>query len=72
MKSLIEIARNNCPLERIGVMHAGAEREAMRIADQLNDLNRGEGEILVTEIGPVVATHAGPGAVGICLVKQPM
>ncbi len=52
------------PLERLAVMHAAAAD-----VDVLVDMVSGffdPDRILVTYIGPVIGTHSGPGAVGLC------
>jgi len=51
-------------MKRVGVVHATAQEEALNIADTLSRYY--PGEIPVAELGPVLGTHAGPGAIGIC------
>lgn len=49
----------------IGVMHSTCEEDARRLADEL----RAELEpdvLLITEIGPSIGTHVGPGTLGAC------
>ena len=51
---------------RIGVVHADAEPLANMIAAALRrKLTAEPASIVVYEVGPVIATHAGPGAVGV-------
>ncbi len=51
---------------RIGVVHADAEPLAKMIAAALRrSLAAEPASIVVYEVGPVIATHAGPGAVGV-------
>lgn len=61
---LVSLAQSHGPLDGLAVMHVGREEEATRIADSLSGLVT-TGDIVVSEIGPVVATYAGPGAVGV-------
>lgn len=49
-------------------MHAGAENEAKQISRSIGSFYNGE--IVMAEIGSVVATHSGSGAVGLALVKE--
>jgi DegV family protein with EDD domain len=55
------------PLERIAVMHTGAEAEEMArsLADSLADLSP-EGRPMVGAAGSALATHLGLGAIGVC------
>jgi DegV family protein with EDD domain len=46
------------------VQHISAEAEAQRLADRCREIFGREPEF-VSEIGPVVGTHAGPGLLGI-------
>ncbi len=51
---------------RVGVVHADAEALATTIAAALRrHLGTAPASIVVYEVGPVIATHAGPGAVGV-------
>jgi len=51
---------------RIGVVHADAAPLANTIAAALRrSLAAAPASILIYEVGPVIATHAGPGAIGV-------
>jgi DegV family protein with EDD domain len=45
--------------DRWFVQHTGAHEDALRLADRLDELFGTEPEF-ISEIGPVIATHAGP------------
>jgi DegV family protein with EDD domain len=66
---LLELLRGDLPVERLAVMHAQAPEDAERIraelAAQVPDV-----EVEVGEIGPVLGTHVGPGAVGLTYLKR--
>jgi DegV family protein with EDD domain len=64
---LIQIAGDRLPLEEVAVIHAAAPELAAQVRERLGALHPIE-RILITEAGPVVGTHAGPGAVGIACV----
>lgn len=68
MNEFLEIIGNHAPFERVGVVHADAENKALRLAEDISAFYTGN--ILVTEIGPAVTIHAGPGVIGVCLVTQ--
>lgn len=58
------------PLERAIVLHANAPDLAQRVAEQLKSLIP-QWEPLVGQAGVTVASHAGPGAVGIACITSP-
>jgi DegV family protein with EDD domain len=49
---------------RIGVVHADAPELATTLAEDVRK-SLSPDELIVAEVGPVVATHAGPGAIGL-------
>jgi DegV family protein with EDD domain len=65
---LVELLKAERPLESVAVMHAQAPAEAELIQTQLQaelpDL-----EVELGELGAVLGTHTGPGALGIAFVK---
>ena len=66
---LVERLRQDLPVERLAVMHAQAPEDAERIratlAAELRDV-----EVDVGELGAVLGTHVGPGAVGMAYIKR--
>jgi DegV family protein with EDD domain len=68
IRRLVELQRADRPLEHLAVMHAQALPDAERIreelAAELPDL-----EIEIAQIGAVLGTHVGPGAVGLAYIK---
>jgi DegV family protein with EDD domain len=68
VEHMVRMALENGPLERVAVMHAADPEVAGRVKGML--LNAGVPEpILISIVGPVLGTHAGPGAVGICALR---
>ncbi|HSR22079.1 MAG TPA: DegV family protein [Candidatus Eisenbacteria bacterium] len=66
---LLERLREDLPVERLAVMHAQAPEDAEGIRARLAaDLPAVEVE--VGEIGAVLGTHVGPGAVGLTYIKR--
>jgi DegV family protein with EDD domain len=65
---LVDLARAQAPLVEISVLHMGNAADAEAVASRLSDLLP-EREVLLTEAGPVIATYAGPGAVGVAVLK---
>lgn len=66
---LIQMVREWAPLEEAAVIHAAAPELATQIQSRLGDFHPIE-QIPVTEAGPTLGAHAGPGAVGIACVKR--
>jgi DegV family protein with EDD domain len=64
---LLERVRSLEPLERLIVLHANAAEVAERLADHLQTLLPAW-DRLIDQAGVTIASHAGPGAVGIACV----
>jgi DegV family protein with EDD domain len=64
---LMELVQALGPLERAIVLHANAPRRAEKLADQLQAVDP-NWERLVGQAGVTIASHTGPGAVGIACV----
>jgi fatty acid-binding protein DegV len=59
------------PLERLAVMHTRCTEKACRMAGALAvQLDYARSEITVTETGPVLGVHAGPGVIGVAAVQE--
>jgi DegV family protein with EDD domain len=65
---LVELFRQDLPVEQVAVMHAQAPEEAAELRSRVKaELDQVDVEI--SQIGPVLGTHIGPGAVGIAYVR---
>lgn len=64
---LVEIAQAEAPFQELAILHTRDPEGAAKLADRLAHLHPRE-KMVITEIGPVVATHAGPRALGLCAV----
>lgn len=65
---LWELVKELGPLEKAVVLHTNAPHRAERLADKIQELDP-RWERLIAPAGVIIASHAGPGAVGIaCLV----
>ncbi|HLI50670.1 MAG TPA: DegV family protein, partial [Thermomicrobiaceae bacterium] len=58
------LAIEQAPWDRLAVMHFGAPEEADLLAGELASMQPGL-TVVRGEIGPVVASHTGPGIFGI-------
>lgn len=61
---LVEIVLGSGPIQELAVIHADAEEEANQVRNELANALPNT-HILLTETGPVLGTHVGPGAVGV-------
>ncbi len=64
LERLVEIVLASGPIQELAVIHAAAPERAQAVQKMLADtlpLN----QIVMSETGPVLGTHTGPGAVGI-------
>jgi DegV family protein with EDD domain len=59
------------PALRVGIAHAGAPAKAESLAEMVQRERPRATIELVTTLGPVVSTHAGPGTVGFFWVRDP-
>jgi len=50
---------------RVGLMHASAPEDAKKLYDVIQRIYSPV-EMTISEIGPVLGTHGGPGLVGVC------
>ena len=66
---LVERVRALGPLERAIILHADAEESAQRVAHHLQAADPGW-DSLIHPAGVTIASHVGPGAVGIACVTQ--
>jgi DegV family protein with EDD domain len=55
----------------LAVHHVAAADRAASVEAQLRDQLPRLGESLITELGPVVGAHLGPGVVGTVIVRRP-
>ncbi len=63
LNRLLQLLRQDLPIERLAVMHAQAPADAERLREELaRELP--EVEVVIGQIGCVLGTHTGPGAVG--------
>jgi len=60
---LNEVRANAASINKIGVIHVNTPEECRELKDMLAGIY--SGEILTQEVGPVIGSHTGPGAVGI-------
>jgi fatty acid kinase fatty acid binding subunit len=65
---MVELLERDLPVERLAVVHAQAPADAERVRAQLAAAMPTV-EVETGEIGPVLGTHTGPGALGVVYIK---
>jgi len=65
--ALADEARKHAPLRRLALVH-GASPDIDALSELAASLST-EFPLVVTDIGPVVGTHGGPGIIGLCWVR---
>lgn len=66
---MVTLAEEAAPLQQLAVMHATTPDEAEELAQRLSSLVPGR-SVIRARVGPVIGTHAGPGAIGIAIQSE--
>lgn len=69
LERLRQIAAEHAPFTELAILHTRHPQAAAELADSLAELHPRE-RMVIFEAGPVLATHAGPGALGLCAVLR--
>ena len=69
LSRLEEAARDLAPIEQLGVIYSTERDDALRVAEKLRDLLPEGKEPIIARIGPAIGAHAGPGAIGIGVLR---
>lgn len=65
--AIAEVAKSHAPLKRLALVH-GASSEVANLESLVKDVST-QNPIIVTDMGPVVGTHGGPGIIGLCWIE---
>ncbi len=68
LRYLADKARNSPPISRLAVCN-GAATDVDEVLGMLDGVPT-DHPLVVTDLGPVVGTHTGPGTVGVCIVTR--
>jgi DegV family protein with EDD domain len=68
LDALAKVVADAAPFERLAVAHGAAEDLDALLA-RLSQLET-DRPIIVSDIGPVVGTHGGPGVIGVCWIRR--
>ncbi|MFP4395987.1 MAG: DegV family protein [Anaerolineales bacterium] len=70
-EQLLELARDHAPIQTMRIGHVACEDEAQRLAKELaRRIGVAQEMIPVVETGVALATHGGPGTLGVAVVEQ--
>jgi len=67
---LQEVARGFSPIDELAVIYSTTPDDALAVSQNLSDLLPEGTEPIVARVGPVVGTYAGPGVVGIGVLRS--
>jgi DegV family protein with EDD domain len=68
---LIALAQGCLPAQTIGIMHVACASEAAELAEEISRVSGVPlGQIPIAETGTALATHSGPGALGVVVVPR--
>ncbi|MCA9906853.1 MAG: DegV family EDD domain-containing protein, partial [Anaerolineae bacterium] len=67
-EALVELAHQQAPLDRLGILHTDNEKGAQDLREALKDI--APEHTLILNITPTIGTHIGPGGLGIATVSQ--
>jgi DegV family protein with EDD domain len=69
-ETLVELAHQAAPLDRLAVMHTNNPEGAQRLLETLADI-RPATETVIVEATPVLGVHVGPNGLGLGVVQTP-
>jgi DegV family protein with EDD domain len=65
--AIAEVVKSHAPLKRLALVH-GASSEVAALESLVATIAT-QNPIIVTDMGPVVGTHGGPGIIGLCWIE---
>lgn len=69
LERIVELTAQQQPLERLAVLHGANEDGATLLLSMLQQLDLPQ-PVITGHIGAVLGTHLGPGAVGVCFLRE--
>lgn len=67
LQAIVDVAKSHTPLRRLALVHGDAQ-DIKTVRDLVAQIPT-EFELIVTDVGPVVGTHGGPGIVELCWIE---
>jgi len=70
-QQLLELVRDHAPIQTVRIGHVACEDEAQRFAKELaRRIGVAQETIPIVETGMALATHGGPGTLGVAVIEQ--
>ena len=70
LNGVVDFVRGLPRIDRLAAIHVSDPEEAETLADRLSEAaSLPREQILINQIGPVIGTHIGPGAMGVALFE---
>jgi DegV family protein with EDD domain len=69
LNKMLQLMLEHQPFDEVAVLHSAAPEEAEQVAEQLATFFPRE-RIHMSQFGPVLGTHIGPGAVGVGVLQK--
>lgn len=69
VQAIIDLTRQQAPLERLAVMHSNYRAGAEQLLEQLRDIAP-EPNVMIGDVTTAIGTHIGPGCVGVITVRK--
>jgi DegV family protein with EDD domain len=67
LAAIVEVVRSHAPLRRLALVHGDSSE--VKALEALCAGISSEFALIVTDMGPVVGTHGGPGIIGLCWIE---
>ena len=67
LAAIVEVVKSHAPLRRLALVHGDSSE--VKALEALSAGISSEFELNVTDMGPVVGTHGGPGIIGLCWIE---
>jgi DegV family protein with EDD domain len=67
LQAIVDVAKSHTPLRRLALVHGDAQ-DIKTTQDMVAQIPT-EFALIVTDMGPVVGTHGGPGIVALCWIE---
>jgi DegV family protein with EDD domain len=67
LAAIVEVVKSHAPLRRLALVHGDSSE--VKALEALSAGISSEFELIVTDMGPVVGTHGGPGIIGLCWIE---
>ncbi len=68
--AVAKVAASHAPLRRLALIHGACRESDVEALESLAAGIETDYPIIVTDVGPVVGTHGGPGIIGLTWIER--